>query len=444
MAALVGDPAGRADVLVARATPPGAGALAIVRLSGPAGRALEVARKLAPRLPERPVPRRAYLSPFLDEEGGVVDEGLVLFFAAPASSTGEEVAELQAHGAPAIVEALLEAAVRGGARRARPGEFTRRAVANGKIDLAEAEGIGRLAAAESRGAARRALGLVRGELSRRVEALREELVSVLVELEARLDFAEDVEAGEEDAVVSRVGSARLGLLALAREVGAGRSGAGAPAVVIVGAPNAGKSTLFNALVGEDRVLVTEVPGTTRDAVAETVEIGGERLRLVDTAGLRETGERVERLGVEAARRAAEGADLLLVARAPDGEEPFGEALPEGVPTLRVATKSDLGGASFAGELRVGAKTGEGLDTLRAEIARRLSGAEEAGTFGALPRQREALLRAACALAGLGADAPAEIAASCVRSALHALGEITGETATEELLDRVFSTFCVGK
>jgi tRNA modification GTPase len=444
VAALVGDVAGSADVLVARATPAGAGALAIVRLSGPAGRTLDVARRMAPRLPERPCPRRAYLSPFLDADGDVVDEGLVLLFAAPASSTGEEVAELQAHGAPAIVEALVEAAVRNGARRARPGEFTRRAVANGKLDLAEAEGIGRLAAAESRGEARRALGLVKGSLSRRVEVLREELLSILVELEARLDFAEDVESAGEERVLSRLGAARAGLLALGHEVGVGRSAAGAPAVVIVGAPNAGKSTLFNALVGEDRVLVTEDPGTTRDAVAETVEIGGERLRLVDTAGLRETGERVERLGVEAARRAAEGADLLLVARAPEEEGPLGRALPEGVPVLLVATKADLGGASFAGELRVSARTGEGLAALRGEIVRRLSGAEEAGAFGALPRQREALLRGAAALEGLEADTPAEIAAAGVRSTLHALGEITGETASEELLDRVFSTFCVGK
>jgi tRNA modification GTPase len=214
--------------------------------------------------------------------------------------------------------------------------------------------------------------------------------------------------------------------------------------VIVGAPNVGKSTLFNALVGEDRALVTEVPGTTRDAVAETVEIRGERLRLVDTAGLRETGERVERLGVEAALRAAEGADLLIVARAPQDDGPVGREVPEGVPALLVATKADLGGASMAGELRVSARTGEGLEALRCEIVRRLSGAEEAGAFGALPRQREALLRGASALAGLGEDAPAEIAAAGVRSALQALGEITGETATEELLDRVFSTFCVGK
>jgi tRNA modification GTPase len=193
MAPLVGDAAGDADVLVARATPAGAGALAIVRLTGPAGVTLAVARRVAPRIPGHPVARRAYLSPYVDEDGGVVDEGLELWCESPASSTGEEVVELQAHGSPAVVEALVSSAVARGARRARPGEFTRRALANGKIDLLRAEGIGLLAAAASRGEARRALGLVRGELSGRVTALREELLEALVELEARLDFAEDVE-----------------------------------------------------------------------------------------------------------------------------------------------------------------------------------------------------------------------------------------------------------
>ncbi|MFN7989886.1 MAG: GTPase [Thermoanaerobaculia bacterium] len=442
MAPLVGDAAGSGDVLVARATPPGVGALAIVRLSGPPGAALAVARALAPRLPARPEARRAYLSPFLDEEGAVVDEGLVLYFAAPASATGEEVAELQGHGSPAVAEAVVDAAVARGARRARPGEFTRRALANGKLDLARAEGLARLAAAASRGEARRALGLVRGELSRRVEALRDELLGALAELEARLDFADDVgEAGEAYAL-GRVALVRQGLLALGGQVGAGRADAGLPAVVIVGAPNAGKSTLFNALVGEDRALVTEHPGTTRDAVAEAVEIGGERVRLVDTAGLRETDEAVERLGVEAARRAAAGADLLLLAREPGSAEDGGPGLPDGVPVLVVGTKADLFGERGGTGLRVSAKSGEGLDALRQEIAARLAARGEAGAFGALPRQKDALLRAGAALGGPGAGI--EYAAAGVREALSALGEITGETATEELLDRIFSTFCVGK
>ena len=444
MAPLVGDAAGSGDVLVARATPPGVGALAIVRLSGPPGAALAVARALAPRLPARPEARRVYLSPFLDEEGAVLDEGLVLYFAAPVSATGEEVVELQGHGSPAVAEAVVDAAVARGARRARPGEFTRRALGNGKLDLARAEGLARLSAAESRGEARRALGLVRGELSRRVEALRDELLGALAELEARLDFAEDVGVEGEDAALARVAAVREGLVALGGLVGAGRADQGLPAVVIVGAPNAGKSTLFNALVGEDRALVTEHPGTTRDAVAEAVEIGGERVRLVDTAGLRETDEAVERLGVEAARRAAAGAALLLLACEPGSSEDGRPALPDGVPVLVVGTKADLVGGRDGAGLRVSAKNGDGIDALRRAIAARLGAGGEAGAFGALPRQKDALLRSGAALEGLGAGARAEHAAAGVRAALSALGEITGETATEELLDRIFSTFCVGK
>ena len=444
MAALVGDAAGAADVLVARATPAGSGALAIVRLSGPPGRALAVARGLAPRLPAAPAPRRAYLSPLLDEEARAVDEGLVLFFAAPASATGEEVVELHAHGSPAVVGALVRGAVSRGARRARPGEFTRRALANGKIDLARAEGIGRLAAALSRGEARRAFGLVRGELSERVEALREELLCALVELEARLDFAEDVAREGEAGVVAGLGATRARLGALAARTGRGRGAEGVPVVVILGPPNAGKSTLFNALVGEDRALVTEIPGTTRDAVSEEIEIGGERVRLVDTAGLRESGDRLERLGGEAARRAAETADLVLLAREDGGGTAPGDAIPAGAAVLRVLTKGDLGGTAADGELVVSARDGAGLEALRQEVAARLGLVEEAGTLSALPRQREALARAAAALEGVRPETPAELAASAAREALAALGEITGETATEELLDRIFSAFCVGK
>ena len=444
MAPLVADGAGAADVLVARATPPGSGALAIVRLSGPPGATLAISRALAPRLPARPEARRAYLSPFQDETGTLLDEGLALYFAAPRSATGEEVVELQAHGAPAIAEGLVAAAVALGARRARPGEFTRRALANGRVDLARAEGIGRLAAAASRGEARRALGLVRGELSERVEALRAELLAVLADLEAPLDFAEDVEAGGEAAVLLRARRLREELSRLGGIVGAGRGDVDLPTVVLVGAPNAGKSTLFNALVGEDRALVTETPGTTRDAVSELVEICGERVRLVDTAGLRQAEELVERLGVETARRAAARADLLLHAHAPGAPRGDLEGLPEGVPVLRLATKADLGVAREEGALPVSARTGRGLETLRQEISRRLGADREGGAWGALPRQGEALRRAADALGPLDEELPGELAAAGVRAALHALGEITGETATEELLERIFERFCVGK
>jgi tRNA modification GTPase len=444
VAPLVGDGAGAADVLVARATPAGAGALAIVRLSGPPGRTLALARLLAPRLPERPSPRRAYLSPFLDEEAAPVDDGLVLYFAAPASATGEEVVELQAHGSPAVVDALVRAAVAHGARRARAGEFSRRALSNGKVDLARAEGIGRLAAAASRGAARRALGLVRGELSRRVEEVREELLGALAELEARLDFAEDVPGEGEAEAAARLVGARERLRALAAEAGRGRDGGAVPVVVLVGPPNVGKSTLFNALVGEDRALVTEVPGTTRDAVSEVVEVEGERVRFVDTAGLRPGGDRLERLGGAVALRAAAEADLLLVARDGAGDELDEGGLPPATARLRLRTKADLGGAARTGELVVSARSGEGLPALRREIVARLGLEAEAGTLAVLPRQREALGRAARELEDVAPGDPAELAAARARGALAALGEITGETATEELLDRVFASFCVGK
>ena len=444
MAPLVADGAGATDVVVARATPPGAGALAILRLSGPPGATLSIARVLAPRLPPRPEPRRAYLSPFRDETGALLDEGLVLYFAAPRSATGEEVVELQAHGAPAISEGLVAAAVALGARRARPGEFTRRALANGRVDLARAEGIGRLAAAASRGEARRALGLVRGGLSGRVGAPRAEVLSVLAALEAPLDLAEDVDADGEADARARAKRLRRELARLGAFVGAGRVDGALPTVVLVGAPNAGKSTLFNALVGEDRALVTETPGTTRDAVSEVVELGGERVRLIDTAGLREAEELVERLGVETTRRAAASADLLLLACAPDALLAEEEGLPDGVSLLRVATKADLGVAGGEGALPVSARTGRGLDALRQEIARRLGTGGETGIWGALPRQGEALRCAADALGSLDEELPAELATVGVRAALHALGEITGETATEELLDRIFERFCVGK
>jgi len=260
----------------------------------------------------------------------------------------------------------------------------------------------------------------------------------------RLDFVDDVDRSGEGAVLTRIACARSALLQLGAETGAGRACDALPTVVIVGAPNAGKSTLFNALLGEDRALVTELAGTTRDAVAEVFEVEGDRVRLVDTAGLRETTEMLERLGVEAAGRAAAGADLLLVAREAGGEAPSPGALPEGVPVLALATKADLPGKSRDGEVRVSARTGEGMTALRREIGVRLAAFQGVGVFGALPRQREALLRAAAALDGIGPDVPAEIAAGAVRAGLHALGEITGETATEELLDRIFSTFCVGK
>jgi len=446
---LVGDRGRSGDVIVAPATPPGVSALAIVRLSGPPRAAAAVARALAPSLPREPENRRAVVCRFVDAGGRPVDEGIVLPFLAPHSATGEEVVELYCHGAPAIVATLLEAARRAGARPAAAGEFTRRALENGKLDLAEAEGIARLAAAESGAAARRALGLADGDLSRRVAGAREALLDLLAALESSLDFADDVgdvDRGRLRSELSRV-EAELGALADAARGGAGRERL--PEVAIAGRPNAGKSTLFNALVGSDRAIVTAVPGTTRDAVAETVYLDGAQVRLVDTAGLREASDEVETLGVAVARRAAGRADLVLLVV--DGSAPphsddgaTREAL--GAKVLVVRTKGDLPAAPGAapGDVAVSARTGAGLEALKARVVELLGLAESGEGLLVLDRHRDALERAAAAVRAAGGAEADELAAAALRDALHALGEITGETATEELLDRIFSTFCIGK
>jgi tRNA modification GTPase len=405
---------------------------------------------MVPSLPERPEERRALVSRFVDADGRPLDEGVVLPYEAPRSSTGEEVVELFCHGSPAIVAALLSAARAAGARSARPGEFTRRALANGKLDLAEAEGIARLAAAESRGAAARALGLVEGELSRRVRAVREELLDLLAEIEVGLDFPEDVGRGDPEARQKALVRTEAALSALLSAADGSAARERIPMVAIAGRPNAGKSTLFNALLGADRAIVTSHPGTTRDAVAEAADLLGVRIRLVDTAGLREAECEVERIGVDVARRTAGLADVVLLlvdGSAPPSGEDQSVAGTLGERALVVRTKADLPGATpffLAADAVVSARTGEGLDALRALVRDRLGGAESEGEILVLDRHRDALRRAADASAA-AAEAPGdEIAASSLREALHALGEITGETASEELLDRIFSTFCIGK
>ncbi len=483
MSPLAGDRDRGDDVLVAPATPPGVSALAVVRLTGRPAETRAVARRLAPDFPAEPVPRQALLLRLVDAEGRALDRGVVLSWAAPHSPTGEEVVEILCHGSPGVVRGVVDAARRAGARPAERGEFTRRALANGKLDLAEAEGLAALARAESRGAARRALGLVEGALSRRVGDARERTLDALTALEGALDFAEDV--GGEEAVrageeLAAVGAELASLAASARATGDRR-----PVVAILGRPNAGKSTLFNALVGRDRAIVTATPGTTRDAISETVEIAGENVTLLDTAGLRDATEDVERIGVDVATRAGETADLVLYVvdshrgRAEEDEDFLRRGREEG--RLVVMAKADLvaappagspaarGGAapasapapprptipfkedlssSFSSSVSVSAVTGAGLDALRAAIAARLSLVEAEGELLVLARHKEALesaarlLAEAAALAADGRDA--ELVAARTREALVALGAITGETATEDLLDRIFSTFCVGK
>jgi tRNA modification GTPase len=405
-------------------------------------------RRLVPDLPEELRPREARLARVLDAGGELLDRAIVLFFAGPESSTGEDVVEIHGHGSPAVVRGIVEAAVAAGARPARKGEFTRRALANGKLDLAEAEGVALLCAAGSRGSARRAIGMATGRLSRRVEETRSALLDLLAGIEASLDFPDDVTASSGGA--SRYDEV-LGGLARLLSGRAERAGERTPTVAIVGRPNAGKSSLFNALLGTDRAIVTDEPGTTRDVIGETVEISGEAVRLYDTAGIRAPESEAERLGVEAAERAAGDADLVLeivdgldIGPWQGAERPQGQ---EGAPRIVVESKRDLwpeGRLPRLGALGVSVVSGEGIAALRQRITGALSLVETEGEIALLERHRRALVETDLAVReAAGRDEP-ELEAADLRRALTALGEITGETATEDLLDRIFSTFCLGK
>lgn len=439
---------GAGDVIVAPATPPGVSALAVVRLSGPRGAVVPLVLRFAPGLGGNPRPRELHRTSLTRTgEGGAeaFDDALAVFFEGPRSPTGEDVVEITCHGSPAVVAQILSEAQAAGARMARSGEFTRRALLAGKVDLAQAEGIALLTAAETRSDARRALGLAKGELSARVSLAREEILDALAELEAGLDFAEDT--GESNPISgSRLGALAAVLEPLARP-GSRRVAGRDPIVVLAGAPNAGKSTLFNALLGEDRALVAELPGTTRDAVAETAEIGGVRVRLVDTAGLRETSDPVEGLGVALSRRTLAGADLvvyLVDAAVAESDPPV---VAKSGAVLLVTSRVDLapvGHCPAAESLAVSARTGTGLPELAAAIAVRLGSADVEGELLVLERHRDLLGQAAgCLREAQSLEAP-ELQAAELRRALVALGEVTGEGAPEELLDRIFSRFCIGK
>jgi tRNA modification GTPase len=439
------------DPIAALATPPGRSALAVVRLSG-AG-ALAVAARVVDGF-RADCPRVATLATFRDAAGDPIDRGLVTVFPGPGSYTGEDLVELSCHGgllAPARLLAALHAA---GARPASPGEFTRRAVLNGKLDLVQAEAVGDLIDAVAPAQARAALRQLDGGLSRRLADLRR----VLVETEGLLAYDIDF-PGEDDGPIS---SARIAtqleeiagrverLLATAPAAERLREGA---LLVLAGRPNAGKSSLFNALLGAERALVTEIPGTTRDAVEAHTDFLGWPVRLIDTAGLWDAPGKIDRLGVEVSRRYLASADLVLLCvetgRQPDADE---MAIAAERPTLLVRTKVDLDGTAAAEGVGVSAVTGEGLDALRRAVAERvfaerivLADLEPALTRA---RHRTALERARGALAGaleqFRGTSDAVLVAHHVREATTALDELVGAVDVEDILDRVFASFCVGK
>ncbi len=439
------------STIVAVATAPASGGIGVLRISGPA--ALEACASLAPGVPPSPAPRHAYFTDFVDRQGAVLDQGLFLLFRAPHSLTGEDVVELQAHGSPRLL-AMLQAEVLADARvrLASPGEFSRRAFLNGRLDLARAEAVADLVVADSEAAVRAAAAQVQGALSERVRQLRVPLVDLHADLEAALSFPEEAEDAELGAA-QRLLAALAGARELLRDAARGRIIRRGAKVVLFGPVNAGKSSLFNQLVGEARALVDEEPGTTRDVLEARLELDGLGLTLVDTAGLREHPGRLESLGIDLARRALRSADLALLVTPPSAREAERDAwLAEAgeVPVVQVTGKSDLLAAPpHPGEpLRVSSVSGEGLLELRALLRQRLAydGAATAVQLtsdrhaDALRRVTQSLERAASALT----VSTLEVVAGEVGLAVEGLGEITGESASVDLIDAIFRRFCIGK
>jgi tRNA modification GTPase len=435
------------DTIAAVATPVGRGGIGVVRVSG--SKVPDIARSLLGQLPE---PRHATFASFRDRSGERIDDGIALYFPAPHSYTGEAVLELQGHGGPVVMRALLGACLEAGARLAEPGEFTRRAFLEGKLDLAQAEAVADLIDAASREAARSALRSLSGEFSAAVHSLVARLTELRALTEAMLDFPEEeVDSLHRDDAAGRLRAVRgdLGdLLAKSRQ---GKLLATGIRVVIAGRPNVGKSSLLNRLAGEERAIVTPLAGTTRDALREPIEIGGVPIVLVDTAGLRSSVDEIERLGMERTQQELASADVVLaVFEAGSVAEPL-EGLPAGAARIHVFNKLDLAPGFHVPEgshaaVAVSAKTGAGIDALSDAILR-AAGWSSTGESVFLARERHlnALERARLHLdAAERENRRWEFFAEELRLAQVALGEITGELTADDLLGEIFSRFCIGK
>lgn len=439
------------STIAAIATGPAAGGVGIVRLSGPA--AVEAARRVAPTLPASPPPRVAAFHRFVDAAGRPVDEGLVLYFPAPRSFTGDDVVELHAHGAPRLLTLLLEEVLRHeGVRLAEPGEFTRRAYLAGRVDLARAEAVADLVAAESEAQVRAAAAQLTGQLSARLEAVVAPLLALHADLEGVLDFPDEAEGADADAG-PRLEQALAAVRALLADGARGALVRRGAKVVLYGPVNAGKSTLFNALVGAARALVDPEPGTTRDALEARLELEGLAVTLVDTAGLRDTPGRVEALGIARTREALQGADLgvlVLPVDVTEGQRMAWQVECDDERRLEVSGKADLSVAwSLPGEapLAVSGLTGVGVAELRRALASRLGGGVAQAALVSSQRHLDALARAAQHLEQAKtaqAVSTLEVVAGEVGLALGALHEVTGADASSALLDAIFQRFCIGK
>lgn len=442
------------DTIAAIASAPGAAGIGVVRVSGP--HVPFIAQSLLDR---SPAPRHAYFAAFHAADGELIDRGLLLYFPAPASYTGEHVLELQGHGSLVLLDTLLRRVCELGARLARPGEFTERAFLNGKIDLAQAEAIADLIAARSQSGARAALQSMEGVFSRKVDALLQALIALRVHIEAAIDFPEEeIDFLADPVIAQKLQSLRVQLAELLRETKRGVRLNDGLRVAIVGRPNAGKSSLLNALAGSDRAIVTDIAGTTRDVLRESISLDGIALELADTAGLRDTHDPVEREGVRRAHSERERADAVLLVTETEhanADLAWLHDLPANVERITVVNKIDLGDERPRANMQNGvqwlwlsAKTGEGLEELRKYLKQLAGAGSGEGTFSARRRHVLALEvvsdhldRAAHVLADTHAG---ELAAEELRLAQHALGEITGTYTSDDLLGAIFSSFCIGK